>query len=150
MAAPVRPAPAAARRRRTPPPSARLRAVTIAALAAALGSQAASAQNVATLRGCADGVVAADSHVYYAIDVVAAVDYCFHMEGSGESDLDLWLHNINVEVLARDVSESPNGTILARFDRDGRYFLRVENNQHPTSSRYRLCEALARDTSRCN
>jgi hypothetical protein len=70
------------------------------------------------------------------------------MQGSGESDLDLWLHNISVEVLARDVSESPSGAILYRFERGGRHFLRVENNEHPTPSSYRLCELP--DTSRCN
>jgi hypothetical protein len=120
----------------------------IAMVAAALAGPAAVAQNVPVLSGCADGVVAADSHVYYAIDVVAGVDYCFVMEGSGESDLDLWLHNISVEVLARDVSESPSGAILYRFERGGRHFLRVENNEHPTPSSYRLCELP--DTSRCN
>jgi len=115
----------------------------LAAIAVAASPLAAGAQNVALLTGCASGTVAADSHAYYAVDVEAGAAYCFTMEGSGESDLDLWLHDINNFVLEKDVSERASGSILFSFERPGRYFLRVENKQHPTRSSFRVCEARA-------
>lgn len=124
--------------------------LAVTAVLVASCATGALAQNIEMLRGCVEGFVGADSDRYYGIEVTPGATYCFRMLGSGESDLDLWLHDINIEVLAMDVSDSPNGILVYQFDAPGTFFLRVENNEHPNGSSYTLCEGRQFEVSWCN